>query len=126
MSKVELDQEEEKPLDPEMEKVRRKMVRLLVVSIGIMILGVMAVLAGVVYKVIEPDAETQAVSSGSLTVPSGAPLQLTGALPSGFVVEQVSLDGSRILFFGQSADGSRRAVILDATSGSTIVEIALP
>ena len=75
MSKVELDQEEEKPLDPEMEKVRRKMVRLLVVSIGIMILGVMAVLAGVVYKVIEPDEEGQAVASGSLTVPSGAPLQ---------------------------------------------------
>lgn len=126
MSNVELDQEEEKPLDPEMEKVRRKMVRLLVVSIGIMILGVMAVLAGVVYKVIEPDEDAQTVTSGSMTVPSGAPLQLTGSLPAGFKVEQVSLDGARILFYGLMADGTRSAIILDATSGTTIAEIALP
>ncbi len=126
MSKVELDQEEEKPLDPEMEKVRRKMVRLLVVSIGIMILGVMAVLAGVVYKVIEPEEEQQAAVSEPLAVPTGAPLQLTGSLPTGFVVEQVSLDGSRILFYGLMADGTRGAIILDAGSGTTIAEITLP
>ncbi|MEM9104215.1 MAG: hypothetical protein AAGC96_01060 [Pseudomonadota bacterium] len=126
MSNVELDQEEEKPLDPEMEKVRRKMVRLLVVSIGIMILGVMAVLAGVVYKVIEPDEDTQTVAAGTLAVPNGAPLQLTGTLPPGFEVEQVSLDGARILFFGMRTDGSRSAIILDAGSGATIAEIALP
>ena len=123
MSKVELDQEEEQPLDPEVEKVRRKMVRLLVVSIGIMILGVMAVLAGVVYKVIGPDDAPQ---TELLAASSGAPLQLTGKLPSGFAVEEVSLDGTRILFFGLMADGSRSAIILDATSGGVVAEIALP
>ena len=126
MSKVESDQEEEKPLDPEMEKVRRKMVRLLVISIGIMILGVMAVLAGVVYKVIEPDEAPQATEPGSLAAPSAVPLRLTGKLPAGFAVEEVSLDGTRILFFGLMADGSRSAIILDASSGNTIAEIALP
>jgi hypothetical protein len=123
---VELDQEEEKPLDPEMEKVRRKMVRLLVVSIGVMILGVMAVLAGVVYKVVAPDGEPQAAASGTLAAPSGAPLRLTASLPAGFRVDQVALDGSRILFFGRMADGERRALIVDTASGSTITEIALP
>ena len=91
-----------------------------------MILGVMAVLAGVVYKIIEPDDDAQATASGSLTVPSGAPMQLTGTLPPGFEVEQVSLDGARVLFYGLMADGSRSAIILDATSGATIAEIALP
>ena len=123
MSKVELDQEEEQPLDPEVEKVRRKMVRLLVVSIGIMILGVMAVLAGVVYKVVEPDGAPQTELPAAS---SGVPLQLTGTLPSGFAVEEVSLDGTRILFFGLMADGSRSAIILDATSGGVVAEIALP
>lgn len=126
MSKVELDQEEEQPLDPEMEKVRRKMVRLLVISIGIMILGVMAVLAGVVYKVVEPDEAPQTAAPEILAAASGAPLQVTGKLPSGFAVEEVSLDGTRILFFGLMADGSRSAIILDAASGNVIAEIALP
>ena len=125
MSKVELDQEEEKPLDPEMEKVRRKMVRLLVVSIGIMILGVMAVLAGVVYKVIEPEEAPLATLTDPLTVPSEAPRQLSASLPAGFSVEQVALDGPRILFYGRNAGGERGAVILDVASGAIVAEISL-
>ena len=39
MSHVNEDDPDDKPLDPEMEKVRRKMVRLLAVSIGIMFIG---------------------------------------------------------------------------------------
>lgn len=125
MSKVELDQEEEKPLDPEMEKVRRKMVRLLVVSIGIMILGVMAVLAGVVYKVIGPEDEPQPAVTDTLTVPSDAPRRLSASLPAGFSVEQVALDGTRILFYGSNAAGANRVVILDIASGTIIAEIDL-
>ena len=40
----------EKPLDPAMERVRRRLARLMVVSIGVMLVGLMAVLAAVVYK----------------------------------------------------------------------------
>ncbi|MEX3010418.1 hypothetical protein [Hoeflea sp. TYP-13] len=125
MSKVELDQEEEKPLDPEMEKVRRKMVRLLVVSIGIMILGVMAVLASVVYKVVEPGEEQPAAMADTFSVPSGAPLQMAATLPAGFTVETVALDGSRVLFYGRLADGSSRAIVLDYSTGNIIAEIDL-
>lgn len=125
MTKVELDQEVEKPLDPEMEKVRRKMVRLLVVSIGIMILGVMAVLASVVYKVIGPDEEPKAAMADTIMVPSGAPLQLAATLPAGFSVEQVALDGTRILFYGLSASGMKSAVIMDVATGNIVAEIEL-
>jgi len=45
-----LDEDQEPPLDPAMERVRRKMMRLLAVSIGIMLIGLMAVLVAVVYK----------------------------------------------------------------------------
>ena len=125
MQKAEIDQDEEKPLDPEMEKVRRKMVRLLVVSIGIMILGVMAVLAGVVYKVVLPDSQTPAGVADTLAVPSEAPLSLAARLPAGFSVEDVALDGSRVLFYGRSADGTGAAIILDVSTGRIIAEIAL-
>ncbi|MCY6379332.1 hypothetical protein [Hoeflea prorocentri] len=125
MNKVELEPEEEKPLDPEMEKVRKKMVRLLVVSIGIMILGVMAVLAGVVYKVMQPGEETAIAAGQGLAVPSGEPIQHSMSLPQGFVVDDVALDGSRILFYGRMVDGSQKVVILDIETGRMAAEITL-
>ena len=125
MTKVELEQEDEKPLDPEMERVRQKMVRLLVVSIGIMILGVMAVLAGVVYKVMTPDAEPQIVAGETFTVPDEAPLRVTASLPAGFSVDNVALDGPRILFYGRKSDGSAGALILDIATGRLVADISL-
>ena len=55
MSKINDDDLDEKPLDPEMEKVRRKMVRLLAVSIGIMFIGLVTVLGALVYKFTRSD-----------------------------------------------------------------------
>ena len=125
MNKVELEHEEEKPLDPEMERVRQKMVRLLVVSIGIMILGVMAVLAGVVYKVMNPDTQTEIVAGEPFAVPADAPLEVSASLPDGFTVDDVALDGSRILFYGSRSDGSAAALVIDVSTGRTIAEISL-
>ena len=125
MTTVELEQDEEKPLDPEMEKVRRKMVRLLVVSIGIMILGVMAVLAGVVYKVMTPETEPETVAAQPFAVPAEAPLQITASLPAGFSVDTVALDGARMLLYGRKADGSAGALIIDIATGRTVADISL-
>ena len=46
---------EDEPLDPAVEAIRVKMVRLLAVSGGIMMLGLMAVLFGIVYKINQTD-----------------------------------------------------------------------
>ncbi len=63
---------QEPQLDPAMERVRRKMVRLLIISIAIMVIGLMAVLAAVVYKINKaPDtAETETAQSD---IPGQAP-----------------------------------------------------
>jgi hypothetical protein len=101
MSKINEDDLDEKPLDPEMEKVRRKMVRLLAVSIGIMFIGLMTVLGAIVYKFTqadEPAAGAGQVAGSAGSVPSDAPVEGVAALPAGFVVESVSLDGNRIGF----------------------------
>ncbi len=117
MTTVETDDNEDKPLDPEMEKVRRKMVRLLVVSIGVMFLGVMAVLVGVVYKVLD-DGEQQAVAATpAQPVPTGAPSTATAQLPAGFEIEQVSLDGTRILFTGRDPGGRFSVYVFDMATG---------
>ncbi len=112
MSDTELDNGDETPLDPEMEKVRRKMVRLLAVSLGIMFLGVMAVLAGVVYKVIGDDGSPERIAE-TLPGPNDPPLDVTAVLPEGFRVDDISLDGSKILFFGRTSGGATRAYVFD-------------
>ena len=128
MSKVNDDDLDEKPLDPEMEKVRRKMVRLLAVSIGIMFIGLMAVLGAIVYKFTQNDEAAPAeglVADRAMNVPSDAPLEAVASLPAGFEVESVSLDGSRIGFFGRAADGSRRIIIHDMTVGRIVADVVV-
>ncbi len=51
-----IENEDEGELDPAMERVRRKLVRLLIVSSGIMIVGFAAVVAGIFYRVSEMDS----------------------------------------------------------------------
>ena len=124
MSNVEPDEQEEKPLDPVMENVRRKMVRLQLVSAGIMGVMLMAVLAAIVYKVTQRAPETPVASSG-FSVPSEQPLAATVALPAGFVVENTSLSGNQILFYGRLADGQRKALVFDATVGRIVADITV-
>lgn len=127
MSKMNENDLDEKPLDPEMEKVRRKMVRLLAVSIGIMFIGLMTVLGALVYKFTRSDAPASAIASAasSSTVPSDAPVEGVASLPEGFAIESVSLDGPRIGFFGRAADGSRRLIIHDITVGRIVSDIVV-
>lgn len=128
MSKLNDDDLDEKPLDPEMEKVRRKMVRLLAVSIGVMFIGLMAVLGAIVYKFTQRDAapgDGAIVAGSSMTVPSDAPLEAVAALPAGFAVESVTLDGARVGFFGRAADGSRRLLIFDVSLGRVVGDVVV-
>ncbi|MEP1209682.1 MAG: fimbrial protein [Rhizobiaceae bacterium] len=75
-----MSQQEEEPLDPAVEAIRVKMVRLLAISGGIMMLGLMAVLGSIVYKVTQDDVprskpaavQTTADTVNQLTIPTGA------------------------------------------------------
>lgn len=128
MSKMNEDDLDEKPLDPEMEKVRRKMVRLLAVSIGIMFIGLMTVLGAIVYKFTRSDdAQLPAaqVAGSSAGVPSDAPIEAVAALPAGFVVDSISLDGNRIGFFGRAADGSMRVIVHDISVGRIVSDVVV-
>jgi hypothetical protein len=119
------EEQEEKPLDPAMENVRRKMVRLQIVSGAIMFVSLMAVFGAIVYKAMHNEpAQTQA-SSGSSGVPSGAPVASTAALPLGFKIEQTSLSGEQILFYGTAIDGKRKALVFDIKAGHIVADITL-
>ncbi|MDD9910547.1 MAG: DUF6476 family protein [Ahrensia sp.] len=90
------DQDKEEPLDPQVEAIRRKMMRLLMISSGTMILGLMAVLIAIVYRVTQAaDAVPEAAMHNEITLPQGATILHT------------ALDGGRILLTVRHADGTR-------------------
>lgn len=125
MSHVEPDEQEEKPLDPAMERVRRKMIRLQLVSAGVMFISLMAVLGAVVYKatrVSGPETASPAIASG---VPSGETLRRTVALPAGFTVENTALSGPQMLVYGRLPDGTRKALVVDIASGQLVADLTL-
>lgn len=124
MTQIEPDDQEDKPLDPAMESVRRKMVRLQIVSGAIMFVSLMAVFGAVVYKVTRPaPAGVPAVASNG--VPTDSPVSGTVSLPAGFAVQSTSLSGSQILFYGQGSDGKHRAIVVDTRTGHTVADIAI-
>lgn len=112
MNSMVADDEADKPLDPAMEKVRRKMVRLLMISLGIMMIGLMAVLYAIVHKMsgsgAKPDAAAVAIPAGADEI--SAPI----TLPKGAQINSVSLSGSRILFDLALPDGGRELAVYDS------------
>jgi hypothetical protein len=112
--------DDEKPLDPAVEKIRRKMVRLLVISSSVIVLGLMAVLFSIVYKANKNSAASQPI------VTTGAPIaaaqQVT--LPAGFVLETTTVDGNRIWFMG-TANGKHLMVVYDISTGTTLTQVTV-
>lgn len=123
MNRAVVDEEAEKPLDPAMEKVRRKMVRLLMISLGIMMIGLMAVLYAIVHKMsgggAEPAAATVAIPAGSDEISSVI------TLPKGAQINSESLSGARILFDLTLPDGKRELAIFDTGEGRFVARYAL-
>lgn len=116
-------EEQEEPLDPAMERIRRKMVLLQLVSGGILFVCFMAVLAAVVYKVSQrPDVAP--VASSGLAVPADQPLASSVILPQGFQVQSVSLSGSQMLFYGVIG-GQQKALVFDLTVGRIVADVAV-
>jgi hypothetical protein len=114
--------DEEKPLDPAVEKIRRKMVRLLVISSSVIVLALMAVLGSIVYKAKKNSEAAEvpaAVSQAAITLP-----QQTITLPKGFTLESTTVDGNRVWFMG-TVDGKHLMIVHDIGTGKTLTEISV-
>ncbi len=114
---------EEEPLDPVMERVRVKMVRLLVVSIGIMVIALMSVLYAVVYKVskTEDKTEVEPVNNQATTNPvANVSLKenIEIDLPNGASVTSSSLVGNRLVLNVRLGDGQGQFWIIDLPTGA--------
>jgi hypothetical protein len=115
--------EDEKPLDPVMENVRKKMVRLLLTSLGIMMVGLMAVLGAIVYKINSGVDEVPAVRT---EIPSdGAVTSGNISLPKGAWLNGQSLSGDRISLDVTLTGGAREIVVFDMAAQRIVARFAV-
>ena len=88
--------DDEEPLDPKIESIRRKMMRLLMISSGIMIVGLMTVLIVIVYRVV----------NGVGSAPVAAAVNAI-ELPANAAIVDTVLSDDRIMLTLELPDGTR-------------------
>ena len=110
MARPNIDDEDEKPLDPAVEKVRKTLVRFVAINLGLLFFAVMAVVAAIVYK--SRTAEQEAVAGGEIPSPGGM-VEAEILLPAGARIVSQSLSGDRIALDAELADGSRAIFLYD-------------
>lgn len=114
-------EEEEAPLDPAVERIRRKLARLLIASFGVMFLGLIAVFAVIVYR-LNATAEGPGRSEGaSIRLPDG---DATIRLPAGARVVSIALEGGRA-FLNVESPGGAELLLVDLSDGTILARYRL-
>ena len=113
-------EDKEKPLDPAVERVRRKLVRFVAINLGLLFLALMAVVAAIVYRA--GRSETPPPPSVSeLPVPdAGGMIEGEIALPQGARVLGHAVSAGRISLDVEMAGGARAIFIYDTAQARII------
>lgn len=123
-SQAPTDEYDDKPLDPAVERVRRKMMRLMAVSIGIMLVGLLAVLFAIVYKISSPDANPPELGEIPGT-PAEAPFGASITLPSGMRIVSHDLSGNRLVLLSEGESGNQILILFDMAQGRETGRISI-
>jgi hypothetical protein len=117
------DDEDEKPLDPAVERVRRRVMRFIAINLGILFVALMAVAIAIVYRVGSRNEDTP--PDAGAPVPAGS-IAAEGiiALPAGARIVSQSLSGER-LSVQIEVGGERSFVIYDLGTGAVASRVSV-
>jgi len=117
--------DEEEPLDPVLENVRRKLMRLMVISIGILMLGLLGLLFAIVYKLSQvEEGEPEVTQSSALSIGSfKQEIELGFATTTKIISSE--LDQNRLKLHVQNQNGTQEILIIDLGSGNTLSRVKL-
>lgn len=124
MTRPEAEDEDEKPLDPSIEKVRRKMVRFMGINLGILFLALMVVIAALVYKS-RTSAPQVAAPAGDIQLPAGQPAEADIVLPVGARIVSQSISGDRISLDAELPGGERMLFVYDIAAQRLVGRFAI-
>lgn len=130
--------DEDAPLDPAVEKVRRKVMRLMGISIAIMMVGLMAVIGAIFYKIsgsgskkttteVVDDSKVAMLPSGEIRNIDAMGANIAGNinLPDGSKVVKADLNNGQILLMIKSGEGELSLWIYDLAAKRVFAKIAI-
>lgn len=117
-------EEDDKPLDPAVERVRQKLVRFMTVNLAILFAAIMVVVGALTYKRVflapKPAVDQGALAGNGSRVPSGPEIAGEIVLPQGARILLQSLADGKALLAVEAADGGRSLVYYDLETGRTL------
>lgn len=120
------DDEQEKPLDPAVEEVRRKIVKFVGINLAFLVFALMALGAVVVYKWNSRSAPVAAATTSGLTLPvEGQTIQGAIGLPAGARIVSQSLSGDRVSLQVEEVGGVNAIYIYDLAAGRMVARFAV-
>lgn len=108
------EEDAEKPLDPAVERVRRKLVRFAIINVSILMLALMAVVLALVYR----GAGTRAPATDRLH-------EGRIALPEGARILSQSVSGERIALHIETPDGRQSIIVYSTEAAGVVARIAI-
>ena len=107
------DDDQEKPLDPAVERVRRRLVRFVAINLGLLFLALMAVVVAIVYRANRIESPP-AIDVSELPAPAeGSLAQGTIALPAGARILGHAISGARLSLDAELPSGARAIFVYD-------------
>jgi len=117
--------EQDEPLDPAVEKVRAKLMRFVVINLGILFLALMAVVGALVYRSVSTGSPEAASTGSGLSIPpEGSIISGEITLPADARILSQSLAGSRLTMLVETA-GAREIVVYDIDATRIIARFAI-
>ena len=95
----------DKPLDPAVERVRRKLVRFAVINIGILFLALAAVVAALAWRSVSASRGPSELVEAQFVLPAGAQVVSQSLTPAEVSLLATLPDGTSALFVFARADG---------------------
>ncbi|WP_455479200.1 hypothetical protein V4B17_05670 [Bartonella sp. B23] len=108
---------EEQPLDPAVERVKKKLMRLMIVSISITLILILAVLFGVIYKIMAPSSASKKTNLFSPHNTNQEVIHHTLSLPKNTQILSQSLSEHNIVLKILTPDGQTKFMIYNYHTG---------
>ena len=126
MSEPFKNEKQEEPLDPAMERVRIKLRRLLFWSTLIMVLGLTAVFAAILYKIKQSDESVADTYRVPAVVTDADLRRASYTLPAGARITGTALDGNTLAVTYNVEGGVGGVLLIDVPSWQVFSVMTLP
>jgi hypothetical protein len=120
MTGVAPDDDQDKPLDPAVERVRRRLVRFVAINLGLLFVALMAVVVAIVYR-----AGSSAPDSRRIAAQEGEPVRAAIEVPAGARVVGEAVSADRLLLRLALPDGGTVLIVHDLATGRLVGEFTV-